>query len=107
MSAQRLGEPVPEAGHHSIQPTQPLPILEDDDVFTVVGFHNSTYVAPLAADIYGLYEIGRTFQTCSGGYGTWTGLGTYGESDVAIRLRTSDTPRFTPQAFLPTVPGGR
>ena len=92
----QLNNAFAEAGYHSAELVSPLLVREGNDVIVVVKFANATSGSyPIATDMYGPYETGRTYIGCSGPGDAWYDMGTlYGE-DVAIRLRTSGSPSKT------------
>jgi C1A family cysteine protease len=78
-----------EAGYHSVQLDEPLPVTSGDDIIVVIKFTNSGYLYPLALDNQGSYETGRTYRSYTGANGSWLDLGTTFQSDATIRLRTT------------------
>ena len=84
-----------EAGYHSVQLDSPLSVTIDDDVIVVVKFTNSIDTYPLALDMRGSHETGRTYYSHTGTNGSWTDMGVAYSSDVAIRLRTTSPATVT------------
>jgi C1A family cysteine protease len=97
----RLNLSFTEAGYHSVPVDPPLSLTVGDDVIAVVKFTNSSYPYPIPVDRRGPWERDRTYISRSGADGTWFDMGAGRNSDVGIRLRTSDTfatPTATPTA---------
>ena len=85
-----------EAGYHSVQLDEPLPLTTGDDIIVVIKFTNVGFTYPLALDTRGSYETGRTYRSYTGAAGSWLDLGTSYKSDATIRLRTTIPATITP-----------
>ena len=85
-----------EAGYHSVKLDQPLAITSGDDITAIVKFTNfiEQFTIP-TDDANPVHETGRTYISPTGASGSWIDLGIDESQDVAIRLRTSDTPGGT------------
>lgn len=75
-----------EAGYHHVELTPPLSLAPGQDVYIAVKFTNAAYAYPLAVDLDGFPDSGRSWFSLNGT--TWTTLYGY-DADVTIRARTS------------------
>jgi C1A family cysteine protease len=78
-----------EAGYHSVQLDEPLPLNADDDIAVAIRFDNVVDYYPIAADGRASSETERTYLSYTGANGSWYDLGANQDEDVAIRLRTT------------------
>lgn len=77
-----------EAGYHSVRLESPLPVRQGEEVVAVVKITNVSYARPIAADVRGPSELGRTYISRDGRDGSWEDVGLAG-GDLALRLRLS------------------
>jgi C1A family cysteine protease len=87
----------PEAGYHSVPVNPPVPVTAGDDVAAVVKFTNASSEYPVPSDGRASCARQRSYVSITGVDGSWIDLCAHQlESDVGIRLRTSDRPEDTP-----------
>jgi len=85
-----------EAGYHGVNVDPPVRVKAGDELVAVVKFTNLSYIYPVAIDGRGPSQRGRTYHSATGGDGSWSDVGDRWDSDVGIRLRTSDAGPPTP-----------
>ncbi len=75
-----------EAGYHHVELNPGLPLTLGQDVYIAVKFTDASYTYPLAVDLDGLPDSGRSWYSVNGT--TWSTLFGF-DADVTIRARTS------------------
>lgn len=102
-----LNHSYAEPGYHYVQLAEPLALTAGQTVHVVVKFANVSYTYPLAVDMDGPTDSGKSYASYNGS--AWTNLATY-NADTTIRARVStDTalaiedpgPDAPPPATLP------
>ncbi|MBN1213554.1 MAG: T9SS type A sorting domain-containing protein [candidate division Zixibacteria bacterium] len=87
--ASQLNLSYSEAGYHSVLLDAPPEITSGNEIFAVVKFTNASYGYPVAVDVVGPAEPGKTYMSINGS--TWYDMGGDYNVDVAVRVRTVPT----------------
>ena len=87
--ASQLDLSYTEAGYHSVLLDAPPEITSGNEIFAVVKYTNASYGYPIAVDVVGPAEPGKTYMSINGS--TWYDMGTDYNVDVAVRIRTVPT----------------
>jgi C1A family cysteine protease len=107
--ASALGNTFDESGYHSVPLDPRVSLTGGNDVFAVVKFTNNSYGFPIAGDVNGpIQPSGYTYISCSGSPGSWIDMSApTRKTDVAIRVRTSNSPTAVILAHFQAAPQGR
>ena len=86
-------------GLHSVHLDSAVCLAQENDIYILIKFKNSSFPYPVCVDANGPSSPQRSYLSFTASNGTWIDLGAGYQSDVAIRIRTSDAAFYlqTPQ----------